>query len=70
MSISAGKCIEFAVKPQHSATGKPQGFAVMGRAQPHDKFTVVKKDKQLLIFTDKGEAERVLSKMARPAVAA
>lgn len=65
MTISSTKCIEFAVKPQFAANGKPNGYAVVGRAHIHDKFEVVKHRGDILMRPDCIDVEIIRDTLRR-----
>ncbi len=64
MTISANKCTEFVVNPHFSNTGKPKGFAVLGRAAKHDKFKIVKWQGQEQLYGTADDAHLALEEIA------
>ena len=47
MAINFAKCTHFEVKEEFSKTGKSQGFAIKGKAKPHDTLETIKHDGQV-----------------------
>lgn len=40
--ISSSKCTALSTKPVYKSNGKPDGYAVVGRAAVHERWDVVK----------------------------
>ncbi len=57
MTISSTKCTQFAVKEQFSRTGKSEGHAVVGKAEPHHRAEPVKHDGAVLTGLTQVDAE-------------